>query len=734
MTDKVTAVIKNCNNIKKGEISWQPHSLNIKYGINGTGKSTIAKAIISQSDSSEAVHNIGYKLESLRPYGPLEHDDKPEINISNSVGKALVFNENYVSRFLFKENSNLIENAYEIFVKPQNYDVLKKQIDEMVDNIPKIYEELSINDLESNFNDFIKLAGNDKKITMSSSIAKAFKKGNHVDTVPEEFKDFSEYFDKEQNRVASWISWHGQGGSLMKENALNCPYCSGRIAEKRKLINDLDTKYDANSVKHLCNTLHNFDSLKPYFSVETLEILKDISSRTMEIRKEDIDVLNEIKDDVVAFRDKLVQIRGSLLPNRLVDIEKVPTALSSFKIYISNYPHLDSEITNGYVDKINGTLDVIIEKAVDLSKKVSALRKSVGMVISNNRDFINTFLRKAGYSYQVDVRNKNEPGDCSIVLIPDGSDNVVDNILEHLSYGEKNALALMLFLFDVVYENPELVIIDDPISSFDENKKYALMHMMFQTSYNNGERTFLPLKDKTVLMFTHDPDIMMDVIRTFKNEYAKYTPTASLIAIKNGVISEMDVTADDFKLFQNIVKDICEAPDVSLIVKLILLRRCIELYGDSNGNEYDVLSSLIHRKEIPDHKISETSFIRLSEDSIEDASNSIRRMIPEYKSYIDTYHIISDDKNIIADYRRTNCGYFRILLVRMLRNQYTPCDNAYVKTNEIFRNYINQGFHIDNEHFFQLDPRRYPLVPEYILDLCDHDISLIESKMMCDFS
>ena len=102
MTDKVTAVIKNCNNIKKGEISWQPHSLNIKYGINGTGKSTIAKAIISQSDSSEAVHNIGYKLESLRPYGPLEHDDKPEINISNSVGKALVFNENYVSRFLFK--------------------------------------------------------------------------------------------------------------------------------------------------------------------------------------------------------------------------------------------------------------------------------------------------------------------------------------------------------------------------------------------------------------------------------------------------------------------------------------------------------------------------------------------------------------------------------------------------------------------------------------------------------
>ena len=38
-------VIKNCNNIVNGTIKIVKGCLNVKYGINGTGKSTIAKAI-----------------------------------------------------------------------------------------------------------------------------------------------------------------------------------------------------------------------------------------------------------------------------------------------------------------------------------------------------------------------------------------------------------------------------------------------------------------------------------------------------------------------------------------------------------------------------------------------------------------------------------------------------------------------------------------------------------------
>ena len=37
--------IKKCNNIESGEFDIIEGRLNIKYAINGTGKSTIAKAI-----------------------------------------------------------------------------------------------------------------------------------------------------------------------------------------------------------------------------------------------------------------------------------------------------------------------------------------------------------------------------------------------------------------------------------------------------------------------------------------------------------------------------------------------------------------------------------------------------------------------------------------------------------------------------------------------------------------
>ena len=38
--------IKNCNNIDSGNISLVENKLNIKFAPNGTGKSTIARAII----------------------------------------------------------------------------------------------------------------------------------------------------------------------------------------------------------------------------------------------------------------------------------------------------------------------------------------------------------------------------------------------------------------------------------------------------------------------------------------------------------------------------------------------------------------------------------------------------------------------------------------------------------------------------------------------------------------
>jgi ABC-type Mn2+/Zn2+ transport system ATPase subunit len=41
--------IENCNSIDTAKIAMKKGSLNIKFGPNGLGKSTIAKAIVSQA-------------------------------------------------------------------------------------------------------------------------------------------------------------------------------------------------------------------------------------------------------------------------------------------------------------------------------------------------------------------------------------------------------------------------------------------------------------------------------------------------------------------------------------------------------------------------------------------------------------------------------------------------------------------------------------------------------------
>ncbi len=51
-------IIKNCNNIDNGTINITPGKLNIKFGINGTGKNTITKAIKYSIEGSDDLNSL----------------------------------------------------------------------------------------------------------------------------------------------------------------------------------------------------------------------------------------------------------------------------------------------------------------------------------------------------------------------------------------------------------------------------------------------------------------------------------------------------------------------------------------------------------------------------------------------------------------------------------------------------------------------------------------------------
>ena len=118
--------IRNCNNIENGEFDITEGRLNIKYAINGTGKSTISKAIEAFTTNNQK------KKDSLLPfkyYGTEEN--LPELTGYDKFKKIAVFNEKYIEDYVYQQNE-LIKNSFEIFVKSTDYDNHIKEIEKFL--------------------------------------------------------------------------------------------------------------------------------------------------------------------------------------------------------------------------------------------------------------------------------------------------------------------------------------------------------------------------------------------------------------------------------------------------------------------------------------------------------------------------------------------------------------------------------------------------------------------------
>jgi wobble nucleotide-excising tRNase len=63
-------------------------------------------------------------------------------------------------------------------------------------------------------------------------------------------------------------------------------------------------------------------------------------------------------------------------------------------------------------------------------------------------------------------------------------------------------------MFEAIKKGADLIILDDPISSFDKNKKFAILSMLFGKSSHIKTN----LRDRTVLMLTHDFEPIIDII------------------------------------------------------------------------------------------------------------------------------------------------------------------------------------------------------------------------------
>ena len=257
------------------------------------------------------------------------------------------------------------------------------------------------------------------------------------------------------------------------------------------------------------------------------------------------------------------------------------------KIDLTYIPHLNTQFTTDKVAIINSSIDKLLTVVGQLQGAINRQKIEIRRTVERYNDEINAFLKNAGYSYTVSIMEGEDHSYKLKLKFGDG-DDTVSGVKSHLSYGERNAFALVLFMYQAIYNRSNFIVLDDPISSFDQNKKFAILDMLFIRGNS--------LRGKTVLMLTHDLEPVIDAVYNHPSFFAG-VPKASFLENIGGALTEIPILKDDILSSVQIAKENigCLPNDVS---KSIYLRRLIEI-TEGKTFAWHLLSNLFHKREVP---------------------------------------------------------------------------------------------------------------------------------------
>ena len=688
--------IKNCNNIDEAVICIEPNKLNIKYGINGTGKSTISKAIELEVDEKGDIS----KLLPFKHVGkPLTKDNMPHIGGLESIRSVLIFNEEYVNQIVFRQEE-IVKNSFEIFIKTKDYD---SKMAEIGKSVADIKETFSKNEhIEKVLTDLMQLSeafgkpNRDGSIAASSGLNKAIGKGNAIENIPEKLGAYKPFLETSNN--FKWIKWQSEGNQFL-ELSNDCPYCISPIPDKKETILSVSEKYNSTYVQHLNKLMGAMEGLGEYFSDSTKNLIHEVLKNKSGPSPEQTNLLVEIREQISLLKNKISSLKDIHYFSLKGDGD-VEEKIKSMKIEINYFPHMDSKETRSLIETINSSLERVLENIGKLKGQINIQKDWIEKTIKNNKKEINEFLSNAGYSYYVDIEEENNT--YKMKLRHNDAERAIANSANHLSYGEKNAFAVILFMYACLANNPDLIVLDDPISSYDKNKKFAIINRLF-----NADHSY---RGKTVLMLTHDFEPIVDMKMTLSRKFQP-SPKASFLSNANGILQETAIEKEDILTFSQLCMSNI-GKHSNDIVKCIYLRRYYETLGTKN-DQYNVLSSLVHHRPATTYDIVGKDL--MPKDIVDEAIKDIIVYIPsfDYKSIL---AIVTDKAKMRTLYDEASNNYEKLQIFRM-RSPYGKHG-----VEEVDK-YINETYHIENEYIMQLNPSKYEVVPYYLVLKCDESLN-----------
>ena len=700
-------VIKNCNNIKETSIIIEEGNLNIKFAINGTGKSTIAKALLKKDED----------LSLLKPFGK---EEIPYVECNPNIDNVELFDSDFVNKVVFN-GSNVIENAFEVFIKSDKYDEQRNNINILLHELKqKIIGNEELNKLNEQL---IKLSSKinykkEKNTIDSRGMYSSIKTDKNIFNIPKELNKYSLFLsDKEKNIL--WSEWKNKGKTY--DYGEICPYCAEKFSGDHEKENEaFNSYYSKANVSNLTEFSNIIDNTKTYLNTDNFKKIEKCIKENIPNTDKDL-IFTKFMSEATYLKEKIYNITTfDSYKVEKSDISNLSNILLDLKISTNDLEYFNNENLIKSIDIINSSITEMLGKISDLQKEIGKMNSLVISKMSCCKKEINSFLKLAGFNYEFDIVKDGDEKNSITVLKYVNSDNEkiqVSDIEKHLSWGEKNAFALVLFMYYALSKNPNLIILDDPISSFDGNKKYAIINRLF-CNKGDYEDSFY---NKTVLMLTHDFEPIIDFGINHKP-----TKETNMWYLKNnnGIIQEQKINVSSdvlstIKFYYN--ESINE--DNNIISRICFLRKYLEHIStkkNSEENAYNILSSIIHGDNLR-KKIDDEQYEDLSVDEIKNGEEWIKQFIKTF----DSNKILRDNINnkyILDSYKTETNNYIKIQLFRVYLES-SGNRNKLKERNSLVLKYIDEIYHIENDYIFSLDLIKFDIIPDFIINSIDEFMS-----------
>lgn len=635
--------IKSFNCIRHLEYEIEDDKINYLIGNSGSGKSSIAKAISNK------------EYDSYIPY--FNNNLTPEVKINGTIDfdiKSSLFDDDYMRNILIsKSQSNEI---YSILIDDEKHlQSIEKEYENSISSLNniknKLYEikrniEILASDLKI---DYLK---NDNNSYKSTCVIQ--KMMNNIESNQNSYVKYKKYDSKR-------IKWFSDGTSYEEYANNKCPFCNKKMSKSKLAAIDKIIVFDA-------KTYEKINSKNNIFTALNIEqpnwVNKSQVKKFNKKLKDYFDIKNEI-NEAIQYIDAAKN--ADLVFSQKIEKLKISTTLKRL------YPDISeafTEFNNQYVT---------------IRKSLGTVKSESNKLINKNIKKINDHLYYLGINYKFKKVSINEDSKSAdyIIVHKNDTNNSKDRV-EGLSYGERNLIGMVLFL--CAHGKDEIVIIDDPASSFDEYRRKVIFDMFYEFK---GDKT-------TMLVISHDPLFAkFALVHDKGNKQDSFAKNTGHICLLENYDKEeiKTVTKDDFdSLAEFIKKRVLELNPTKMTYQLAANLRLFyerEKKHKYHKDIYGYLSMIIHR--IPKTKINDTlnKIDRKETELLDEISKTF-----EFQNAID---VLDDDY----------CNQIEYSKMKDLEKIVYARETCTGKGSKRIKDELSNIIHLNNSYLICLNPYKY---------------------------